>query len=197
MSPAALERPRFLGLGYTDLAAWRAWVDYPFDVRAGQGALRVWTDLERGKPVSATTDLALADFRASLADELSPLELASVQGRVQARALADGVELAGRGLAVVLNGPEVPRTDFSIVWRPQAGGAVTANVIELDSLARVAGALPCRRSSPRRSKSSRRAAAWTSRASSGGAVRCAGEARRAHALRSSRCAERRDPGFSG
>ncbi|HEX5769074.1 MAG TPA: DUF3971 domain-containing protein, partial [Burkholderiales bacterium] len=143
LDPAALSGRAFLELGYTDLAAWRAWVDYPFDVRAGHGALRVWTDLERGKPVSATTDLALADFRASLADELSPLELASVQGRVQARALADGVELAGRGLAVVLQGgPEVPRTDFSIVWRPQAGGAVTANVIELDSLARVAGALP-------------------------------------------------------
>ena len=36
----------FAQVGYTDLAAWRAWVDYPFNVRQGQGALRVW--VERG-----------------------------------------------------------------------------------------------------------------------------------------------------
>jgi uncharacterized protein (TIGR02099 family) len=143
LQPAAFSGRVFLDIGYTDLAAWRAWVDYPFNVRAGHGALRVWATLESGKLAAATADVALAGLRMSLADELSPLELASVQGRVQGRVLADGVELSGRGLAVVLeSGPQVPRTDFQIVWRPQAGGAVAATLVELDALGHLAGSLP-------------------------------------------------------
>jgi len=143
LDPAAFSGRVFLEIGYTDLAAWRAWIDYPFNVRAGQGALRVWATLESGKLAAATADVALAGLRMSLADELSPLELASVQGRVHGRVLADGVELSGRSLAVALeSGPEMPKTDFQIVWRPQAGGAVAASVIELDSLRRLAGSLP-------------------------------------------------------
>jgi uncharacterized protein (TIGR02099 family) len=140
---AAFSGRVFLEIGDTDLAVWRAWVDYPFNVREGQGALRVWATLEGGKLAALTADVALAGVRMSLADELSPLELASVQGRVQGRALPDGAELSGRGLAVVLeSGPEIPRTDFRIVWRPQAGGAVAANVVELNALRRLAGSLP-------------------------------------------------------
>jgi uncharacterized protein YhdP len=140
---AAFSGRVFLEIGDTDLAVWRAWVDYPFNVREGQGALRVWATLEGGKLAALTADVALAGVHMSLADELSPLELASVQGRVQGRALPDGAELSGRGLAVVLeSGPEIPRTDFRIVWRPQAGGAVAANVVELNALRRLAGSLP-------------------------------------------------------
>jgi uncharacterized protein (TIGR02099 family) len=143
LRPAALSGRVFVEIGYTDLAAWRAWVDYPFNVRAGHGALRVWASIESGQLAAASADVALAGLRASLADELSPLELASVQGRVQGRVLPDGVELSGRGLTVVLeNGPEIPTADFQIVWRPQAGGAFAASVVELDSLHRLAGALP-------------------------------------------------------
>ena len=139
----ALSGRVFLQLGYTDLAAWRAWVDYPFAVREGQGALRIWATLEKGVLREGTADLALAGVRATLADELSPLEIASVQGRVFGRALADGVEFSGRELALVLeNGPEIPKTDFQIVWRPQAGGALGASALDLESLRHLAGALP-------------------------------------------------------
>jgi uncharacterized protein (TIGR02099 family) len=133
----------FLQLGYTDLAAWRAWIDYPVDVRQGQGALRVWATLEKGQLKEGTADVALADVRASLADELAPLELASVQGRVSGRALPDGVELSGRGLALVMErGPEIPKTDFQIVWRPQAGGALGASLVDLQAITRLVGSLP-------------------------------------------------------
>jgi uncharacterized protein (TIGR02099 family) len=143
LEPGGFSGRVFLEIGHTDLAVWRAWVDYPFNVRDGQGALRVWATVEAGRLAALTADVALAGLRMSLADELSPLELASVQGRVQGRALPDGVELSGRGLALVIeNGPEIPKTDFRIVWRPQAGGAVAASAIELDALRRVAGSLP-------------------------------------------------------
>ena len=139
----ALSGRFFLELGYTDLSAWRAWLDYPFPVRRGQGALRAWLTLDKGALKEGTADVALADVDMTLADELAPLALASVQGRIFGRALADGVEFSGRGLALVLDkGPEIPRTDFEVVWRPQAGGLVGASQLDLDSLRHLAGSLP-------------------------------------------------------
>jgi uncharacterized protein YhdP len=55
--------------GYTDLAAWRPWLDYPINIRQGQGALRVWATLKNGRLQEGTADLALAGVRASLGDE--------------------------------------------------------------------------------------------------------------------------------
>jgi uncharacterized protein (TIGR02099 family) len=133
----------FLQLGYTDLAGWRAWVDYPVDVRQGQGALRVWARLEKGELRESTADVALADVWASLGDHLSPLELTSLRGRLHGRPLADGVELSGRGVAAALErGPDFPPTDFQIVWRPQAGGALAASVVELQAVAHLVESLP-------------------------------------------------------
>ena len=133
----------FLQLGYTDLAAWRPWIDYPLNVRQGQGALRVWTRVERGTVKQLTADLALADVRALLADELDPLELVSVHGRIVGKALDDGLEFSGRGLAVVMErGPEVPKTDFQIVWRPQAGGVLGASLIDLRATRQLVESLP-------------------------------------------------------
>ena len=133
----------FLQVGYTDLAAWRPWVDYPFNVRHGQGALRVWSSVEQGEVRAVTADLALSDVWVALGDELSPLELASLQGRVHGRALSDGVELSGKRLALVMaGGPEIPQTDFQIVWRPQAGGTLGASALDLEAMAHLVESLP-------------------------------------------------------
>jgi len=130
-------------VGYTDLAAWRAWVDYPFNVRQGQGALRFWSSVERGELKEFTADLALADVRASLGDVLEPLELVSVHGRISGRWLADGIEFSGRGLALAMEGgPEIPKTDFQIAWRPQAGGTLGASLVDLEAIRDLAGSLP-------------------------------------------------------
>jgi uncharacterized protein (TIGR02099 family) len=139
----ALSGRVFLQIGYTDLSAWRAWVDYPAHVRSGQGALRVWATVEQGELKEATADVALAEVSASLADELAPLDLLSVQGRVLGRWHADGVELSGRGLAIaVKDGPQIPKTDFQIVWRPQAGGTLAASAVDLRVFGELAESLP-------------------------------------------------------
>src|SRR6185503_3636225 len=141
--PAGPSGRVYLEVGNTDLAAWRAWIDYPLNVRQGQGALRVWVTLDKGALKQATADVALVDVRASLADELSPLELASVRGRVSGRPLDDGVEVSGRGLALVMErGPEIPKTDFQIVWRPQGGGVVAASVVDLQAVRHLVESLP-------------------------------------------------------
>jgi uncharacterized protein (TIGR02099 family) len=134
--------------GYTDLAAWRAWIDYPWDVKQGQGALRLWLTLESGEVKQATADLALARVSASLGAELAQLQLASVQGRLKGRVLRDGYELTGRGLAMrAQDGPAAAPTDFQLSWKPGAGaaeprGSLAASLIELEPLAHLGASLP-------------------------------------------------------
>jgi uncharacterized protein (TIGR02099 family) len=138
----------YIETGYTDLAAWRAWIDYPLAVRRGQGALRLWAKLDAGQLKEGTADLALAHVAAQLRADLAPLELASVQGRVRGRMTRDGYEFTARGLALnAENGLVLPATDFDVSWKPgatgpDARGGAAASVIELEPAIRLAEALP-------------------------------------------------------
>src|SRR5918999_912854 len=132
----------FLQLGYTDLAAWRAWVDYPLDVQQGQGALRLWATLSKGELVEATADLALAQVVARLRADLPPLKLDAVRGRLQGRLRAEGYEFASRGLALtVAGGAAIQPGDFQVGWKSDSG-SLAASRIEFDPLMRLAGSLP-------------------------------------------------------
>ncbi|HEX6267889.1 MAG TPA: YhdP family protein, partial [Burkholderiales bacterium] len=130
-------------LGYTDLAAWRPWIDYRWQVDHGEGALRMWLTLQGGELKRAVADVSLAQVEASLGEELAPLQLASVQGRLQLGLIGDGYEMAARGLALAMqDGASIAPADFQARWKPGAGGAFAAEVIELEPLARLAASLP-------------------------------------------------------
>jgi uncharacterized protein (TIGR02099 family) len=133
-------------LGATDLAGWRAWIDYPLDVREARGELRLWATLERGALTEATADVALAQVLALLGPDLPALELTTLQGRLQARALRDGYELSARDLTLVpAYGPPLQPTDFQVRWSGdtvEQQGVATAKLIEFEPLLAVAGALP-------------------------------------------------------
>jgi uncharacterized protein (TIGR02099 family) len=132
-------------LGYTDLAAWRDWIDYPVDLHQGQGALRLWARFDDGRLSEATADVALAQVAARLGNGLAPLELKSVQGRLHARLSPERYEVAGIGLALVAErGPSMPPLDFELAWTPSAAerGSVGARVIELGPLTQLAESLP-------------------------------------------------------
>ncbi|HXM83562.1 MAG TPA: YhdP family protein [Burkholderiales bacterium] len=135
-------------LGYTDLAAWRPWIDYPLDVREGQGALRVWATLENGRVQEGTADVALAHVVVRLASDLAPIELASVQGRLRGRTRRDGYEFSGRGVMLAAeHGPAISATDFQLSLKPgatsaDASGMAAASSLELEPLSQLAAALP-------------------------------------------------------
>jgi len=129
-------------LGYTDLAAWRPWFDNPVDVQNGEGAVRLWLTLDNGVMRQATADVALANFKAKLGTELPPLEVASITGRLQGRALPDGYQLTARSVALAPQGgtPLAP-VDFQLAWKAESG-VVSANTLELAPLAHFAESLP-------------------------------------------------------
>ncbi len=144
---AAWDGRAYLELGYIDLAGWRAWVDYPVDVRRGQGALRLWTTLLNGELAQVTADVELTGVAAQLGKDLPELELAAVSGRIQATSRDGGYELAGRRLALATErGPAMEPTDFRVEWKPEGKvpehGALTAKLLELEPLAQLADALP-------------------------------------------------------
>ena len=135
--------------GYTNLAAWRPWVDYPIDVRRGEGALRVWATLAAGRLAQATADVALSNVSARLGRELPLLEISTVHGRVYGRETASGYDFGARGLALVRpNAPQMNGTSFRASWQPASSttlvprGSVTANLVELGPLAHLAEFLP-------------------------------------------------------
>jgi uncharacterized protein (TIGR02099 family) len=143
--PAAWNGRVYAELGYTDLAGWRAWFDYPVEVRSGQGALRLWATFGAGKLVDATADLALSGVAARLGRDLPELRLASVAGRVQGRGTERGYEFGTRRLALVpVDGPPMHGTTFRASWEATepARGTLSADLLELEPLAQLAEYLP-------------------------------------------------------
>ena len=134
--------------GYTDLAAWRAWVDYPLDVRRGEGALRLWGTFSAGRITQATADVALSGVSARLGKDLPVLEVAAVRGRIFGRQLGRGYEFGVRNLALSGQGSAAMKaTSFRASWEPAGDrqpqhGTLSANLIELGPLAHLAEFLP-------------------------------------------------------
>ncbi len=156
--PAEWRGRVFAESGYTDLAAWRAWVDYPIDVRRGKGAVRLWATLARGTATRATADVALTGVVTRLGVELPVLAVSSVRGRLQGREIPRGYEFGVHDLALsTAQAPAMSATSFRATvegdaarnaagdlaegWRPQRG-SVSANLIELAPLAHLAEFLP-------------------------------------------------------
>lgn len=137
-----------------DLAIWQAWFDYPLALPAGHGGLRLWLDFARRQVTAVTADVRLADLRLQLAADLPELALRTLDGRIKAQRLADGMEnlsLETRHLALVTQeGWSLPPTDFSLTWRKAVSGKVGAGVtaeisgnqLDLTTLDRLAAYLP-------------------------------------------------------
>jgi len=139
----------FVELGYTDLAGWRPWLDYPLDVRRGEGALRLWATLAGGKLAQATADVALSNVSARLRRDLPVLEISNVRGRVFGSETVRGYDFGARGLALARpRAQAMNSTSFKASYQPASSttlvprGSLTANLIELGPLVQLAEFLP-------------------------------------------------------
>ncbi len=158
----------FAEIEYTDLAAWRHWIDYPIEVKSGQGGVRLWVDFAEHQVREATADVALAGVAARLSPELPMLELDFLRGRLGAkqgrleasrpldilpgetkpREFQATQDLFGRGVVLrTKGGTALAPSDFA-VHREEAGagkgarGEFTANALDLEPLAHIAEFLP-------------------------------------------------------
>ena len=69
-----------------DVHELRRYVDLPFELTQGDGALRAWIELAEGRPRSGTVDLALRAVALRLATNVEPLVFEQVEGRLVGQA---------------------------------------------------------------------------------------------------------------
>jgi uncharacterized protein (TIGR02099 family) len=145
---AAWHGQLFTQLDYTDVTAWRPWLDLPSQFSRGRGALRGWLGVKDGRVTQITADLDLRDVVTKLAEDVPELAMREIQGRAAWQEVAGGFEVSTRHLAMRLqNGLEFQPTDFyfrtanSSNGQP-ASGEIRANLLQLENLARLAKFLP-------------------------------------------------------
>ncbi len=131
-----------------DVAQFKQYADPGIDVEHGRGAVRAWIDIERGRVIGATADVALADVAVRVGRDLMPLQLAGLSGRLSGKFTADSREFATRELAFdTADGMRWPGGNLSFkqldasALRPRSG-ELTADRLDLAALAQIAGRLP-------------------------------------------------------
>jgi uncharacterized protein (TIGR02099 family) len=139
----------YASLPRADVSQLRRYVDlktqWGVDLRAGQGALRAWADVERGAVASVTADLALGAVSARFGPELEPLAFGGVSGRLGWRNRAGVIDFDTRGLQFVdADGLAWPGGNFAFTWRdgPEGGGELRGDTLDLAALAKIARRLP-------------------------------------------------------
>lgn len=150
----------YAAFDHVDLAAWKAWIDYPFEVASGRGALQLWLGLAERRLTELSASVSLADVAARFAPELPMFEARTIEGRLGVEERAAGLALLGVGAKRVaydayardlrLSTPdavEVAPADFTAHWEPPRGGdpakgEVVAKLIDLAPLALLAERLP-------------------------------------------------------
>ncbi|APW40259.1 TIGR02099 family protein [Rhodoferax koreense] len=143
--------PAYANFPRVDVSQLRQYLDLGADLGQdvqGVGALRVWADVGSGQLLAATADVALADARVTLAPDLQPLALASLQGRVGGRRMANGFEFSTEGLAfTTADGLRWPGGNvfLSVLegeGRVPGQGQFRADRLDLATLAQIGNRLP-------------------------------------------------------
>ena len=114
----------------------------------GQGALRAWGDVNRGRLVGILADLDLQAVSIRLGESLAPLAFASLSGRIEAIEQERGFALHTEGLRFrTADGLQWPGGNVALTHtRAGAGTAqqsrLSADQLDLAALAKIASGLP-------------------------------------------------------
>ncbi len=131
-----------------DVSQLKRYADFDIDVSKGNGALRLWAQLDKGALTQATADVALTDVDIKLSPELQPLVMPTLSGRLSGEAVEGGLRVATQNLAF--------RTQDDIVWpggnvsflqtgrdgKSPAYGELGADRLDLAALAQIVDRLP-------------------------------------------------------
>ena len=131
----------FTQIDRADIAAWRAWLPFPEEIRLNRatGALRMWASVEGLEMTKLTADMRLRHVKTQLAADLPELSLIRLRGRVGWETIGHGAgtgfELFGRSLSAVLPGArESQPVDFSLRMIPDHGDKPARGMFSVDRL---------------------------------------------------------------
>ncbi|HET9646444.1 MAG TPA: DUF3971 domain-containing protein, partial [Burkholderiaceae bacterium] len=136
---------------HADLAALRRHLTLPFDLAAGDGAVRAWIDVAKGQARAATIDLALRAVDLRLERDADRLQLSGLTGRLSMQRDAKGVSISARDIEFALaDGRAWPASNVHVAWQqkqdlpsaPMTGGEFEADRLDLGLMAEVAERLP-------------------------------------------------------
>lgn len=140
--------------------AWKPYLDLPWKLSGGDGALRTWISFDAGSIDNITADLALKNISVTLADDLQPLRLLEVGGRISAEETSTGIKnpwfsFGTKGHQVELRdfslrtdqGSVLPKTTASHHFMPATSSKrerheLKITQIDLDAISRLADHLP-------------------------------------------------------
>ncbi len=138
----------FVQLDYTDIAAWRAWMPFPFEFQRGAGAVRAWATVNGLSLKELTADVRLSNVRTRLAKDLPELDLSNLTGRVGWKKTVNTVEFLTQQLSLTTFGNlALLPMDFAFKAKLDgqgnpAAGEVKANAIDIAPLMSLADHLP-------------------------------------------------------
>lgn len=135
-------------IDFTDVVAWRPWLDLPREFSQGRGALRAWLDVDAGRVAGVTADMELHNVVARLADDAPEMALDRLRGRAAWKVAPGGFEFSTRQLAIRFpDGAELQPLDLyfraaKAVDGQPASGEMRANLMQLERVASLASYLP-------------------------------------------------------
>jgi len=138
----------YADLPYIDVTRLGRYVSLDARIREGNGAVRLWADVEDGQLVGGAADLGLDRVDASLGKGLQPLVLRSVTGRLAGQLDNDTLEFSTTALQFdTSEGLRWPGGNLWLQHTPAKGrtpekGALRADRLDLAALALIADRLP-------------------------------------------------------
>lgn len=151
----------YANLQQLDLALWKRWIDYPFQLERGHGSVRAWLQFDRAHIASLTADLNLTNVSTRLQPKLPLLNLKRVDGRLMASEVVSVLPKLGnfsfgrQGHTLALSSfsletqdgiqlmPTTMRETFIAATREQASNTrITAQALDLAPLTALAPSLP-------------------------------------------------------
>ncbi len=144
----------------TDLQGWKRYVDLPWELNGGRGALRAWLKFRSGVIENVTADLDLKDASVTLGKGLEPLRVMEINGRISAGETSSGMKqqllsFGAQGHALTLTdfslrtaqGTVLPRITASHLYSAAVPGRaehheLKVSALDLEALAHLADYLP-------------------------------------------------------
>ncbi|HEX6017555.1 MAG TPA: DUF3971 domain-containing protein, partial [Burkholderiaceae bacterium] len=139
-------------LPYVDVTRLRDYVDLPFELNQGRGALRAWVEVADGRPSGATVDLALRDVALRLGRQVQPLQFEHLSARIDGEQGRRRTRVSAQHLSfATADGVAWENSAFSLSWRTAdnaageaewVGGEFSADRLDLASIAHIAERVP-------------------------------------------------------